>query len=68
MKPFKLFLLAAATTMSALFSFGQTGDELITKSIDAIGGKARISQIKSLYLESTAQIMGSDAPCLNSSV
>ncbi|MCW3120301.1 MAG: outer rane lipoproteinsorting protein [Chitinophagaceae bacterium] len=62
MKLSKIFLLVSATMLSAVYSFGQTADEVISKSMDAVGGKDKISKIKSIYTESTAQIMGNDAP------
>jgi hypothetical protein len=45
---------AAAPTLSA--------DEVVAKYIDAIGGKAAISQVKSVTMMTSAQIMGNDAP------
>ncbi len=39
-----------------------TVDEIVQKHLDAIGGKDAISKVKSLTMESTAQIMGTDAP------
>jgi hypothetical protein len=62
MKLSKLFLLGSVLILSALYSFGQTADDVISKSIAAVGGKDKISQIKSIYTESTAQIMGNEAP------
>ncbi len=62
MKLAKFFFLASAAMLSAVYSFGQTADEIISKSIDAVGGKDLISKINSMYTEATAQIMGNDAP------
>ena len=64
MKLLRLGLLAVATLFCGIYSFAQTADEIIAKHIDALGGKDKISKIKSIYMESTAQIMGSDAPVI----
>src|SRR4051794_21568573 len=50
-------LLACAVSLSA-----QTADEIVQKYIDAIGGKQAISQVKSISMETSVQIMGNDAP------
>ena len=61
MKSIKFLLLVlAAITTSALSA--QTVDEVINKHIAAIGGKEKLSQVKSLYTENSVDVMGSSAP------
>lgn len=49
-------------TITALLSFtmlwAQTADEIVGKHIEAIGGKEKLSQINSLYIESATEVMG----------
>lgn len=51
------FVLAGAASLNA-----QTADEVVSKFVTAMGGKEAISQVKSISMETTAQIMGNDAP------
>ena len=61
MKSIKFFLLAlAAITTSSMYA--QTVDEVISKHVDAIGGKEKLSQVKSLYSESSMEVMGNSVP------
>jgi len=39
-----------------------TADQIVARYIAAIGGKEAISQVKSISMETTAQVMGNDAP------
>ncbi|MGA2850469.1 MAG: hypothetical protein ABSE46_15845 [Terracidiphilus sp.] len=39
-----------------------TADEVVNKYLDAIGGKDAISKVKTLSVEGTMQVMGSEAP------
>ena len=50
-------VLASAVSLSA-----QTADEIVTKYVAAIGGKDAISQVKSVYLESSVTMMGGENP------
>lgn len=58
----KTGLLAASTLFSTILLQAQTADEIISKHLSAIGGKEKISQIKSLYMEGAVDIMGNEAP------
>jgi hypothetical protein len=58
---------------TALFTFiiatgshakAQTADEIINKNIDATGGKEKLSQVKTIYMEGEMEIMGNKAPSL----
>jgi hypothetical protein len=39
-----------------------TADEIVNKYVEAIGGKDKLSQIKTRYSESTSQVMGNEGP------
>jgi hypothetical protein len=61
MKKIKFLLLGiAVVAFSALQA--QTADEIIAKHVEAIGGKDKLSQVKSLYTEATMEVMGNQAP------
>jgi hypothetical protein len=45
-----------------------TADEVVAKHIEAIGGKAAISQVKSVTIESSTSVMGNDAPTVTTVV
>ncbi|HEY4936458.1 MAG TPA: hypothetical protein VII44_07750 [Puia sp.] len=57
MKPLKYFLLLIAALPGLMIANAQTAEEIIAKHIDAIGGKDKISQIKSIFTESTIFVM-----------
>ncbi|MCU7551262.1 hypothetical protein OCK74_19225 [Chitinophagaceae bacterium LB-8] len=62
MKILKTGLLAATALFSTILVQAQTADEIISKHISAIGGKEKVSQIKSLYMEGAVDLMGNQAP------
>jgi hypothetical protein len=62
MKQWKFYMLAVAAVMSANFVYAQSADDIINRYLDSLGGKDKIGQVNSLYMEATSQIMGNDAP------
>jgi hypothetical protein len=53
------FLLATA---SFTFVRAQTADEIINKYVDAIGGKDKLGQLKTVVVTNTTQVMGNEGP------
>jgi outer membrane lipoprotein-sorting protein len=62
MKILQHYLLSLIALFGVVLVQAQTADEIIAKHIEASGGKDKINQIKSIYIESTIQVMGNDAP------
>ena len=61
MKKIQLFIIALATLFTTT-AHSQTIDEIIGKHIEALGGKEKLSQVKSLYTENSMEVMGNQAP------
>ena len=55
-------LMIGATAFLATAAQSQTVDEVISKHVEAIGGKEKLSQVKSLYTENSVDVMGNAAP------
>ena len=55
-----LTIMLAVAGMSALRA--QTADEIVNKYLDAIGGKEKLVQIKTISMEGTSQAMGNESP------
>lgn len=55
-----LALLFAVTSFSAIKA--QTVDEIVAKYVDAMGGKDKLEQIKTVYITNTTQVMGNEGP------
>lgn len=62
MKTTKFFLLLLATVSFGFTAKAQTADDIIGKYVDAIGGKDKLGQIKSIYTEASVNVMGTDNP------
>ncbi|GAC1423772.1 MAG: hypothetical protein NVS9B7_13820 [Flavisolibacter sp.] len=60
----KFFRLSVALLLglASIKSYAQSAEEIIKKHIEAMGGKEKINQIKSLQLESVMTVMGNEAP------
>jgi outer membrane lipoprotein-sorting protein len=62
MKPLKICLFTLCALLSLSFAKAQSVDDIIAKHIDAVGGKDKIAQVTSVYIESNTNIMNMDAP------
>jgi hypothetical protein len=63
MKKIKSLLLVASVLLTSAV-LAQTVDEIIDKHINAIGGKEKLSQVKSLSVELSLEVMGSQGPAI----
>lgn len=66
MKPISLFIL-----ISGLFVFSsqaQTADEIIDKHLEAIGGKAKLAELKTIRMETSLSVQGMDIPVVTTRV
>jgi hypothetical protein len=57
----KTFFLSLIGIMAFAFVQAQTADDIIAKHVDALGGSDKLSQIKSVYIESTTEVMGNQS-------
>jgi hypothetical protein len=62
MKLSRFGLMAFITLISVTAIKAQTADEIISKHVDAIGGKDVLAKVKSVYSEGAANAMGNDYP------
>jgi outer membrane lipoprotein-sorting protein len=62
MKKLSCIFVSFVALLLALQATAQTADEIISKHVEAIGGKEKISQIKSLFTEGTVEVMGNTNP------
>ncbi|MGB4293330.1 MAG: hypothetical protein WBJ37_10685 [Bacteroidales bacterium] len=62
MKKVKNVLIAALLLFTVLLCHAQNADEIIDKYLKAIGGKEFIGNLKSVYIESMADVQGMQLP------
>lgn len=62
MRIVKQGLAATVVFLTVAFANAQTADDIVTKHIEAVGGKEKISGIKTLRTEGTMSVMGNEAP------
>lgn len=54
--------LLLSATLGIVTTQAQNVDEIVGKHIEALGGKTVLNSIKSIYVESTVEFMGNEAP------
>jgi hypothetical protein len=62
MKNFIRGILVVSALASAVSLSAQTAGEIVSKHVAAIGGKDAISQVKSVYMETSITMMGGENP------
>jgi hypothetical protein len=62
MKYLNLWLLTISFMAAPLLMHAQTADEIISKYVEAIGGKNNLSKINSMYMENSLEVMGNASP------
>jgi len=62
MKVFTRSFLLFITVVCFASARAQTADEIVNKYVDAMGGKDKLAQLKSIHMDMTMQVMGNEAP------
>src|SRR3954470_21222988 len=62
MKVLKQGLLLLTTLVCFASVKAQTADDIINKHINAMGGKDKLSKLKSIHMDMSMQMMGNDLP------
>jgi outer membrane lipoprotein-sorting protein len=58
----KRIILALILCFAGAGVFAQTANDIVNKYIDAMGGKAKLMQLNSVYEEMTTSVMGQEVP------
>jgi hypothetical protein len=58
MKNISQLLLLITFSLCSAFVYSQTVDEIISKHLDAVGGKDKLSALTSVHMEGTVEVMG----------
>jgi outer membrane lipoprotein-sorting protein len=61
MKSLRVVLLSAGVMLATGNLFAQTADEIVNKHIEALGGKAKLNAIKTIYTEYDIDMQGNQA-------
>lgn len=61
MKTMKTCLLTLTALFSLAFAKAQTVDEIVAKHVEAIGGKEKLAQVTSVFIESGTEVMGNES-------
>ena len=62
MKMVKSFLILIFSLTAYTGLRAQTADDIVNKYLDAVGGKDKIAQVKSIHMENTVEAMGGEGP------
>ena len=58
----KWLMVALTVCLLGGKAFSQSADDIINKNLDALGGKAKLATLNSLYTEASSQIVGQTLP------
>lgn len=62
MKYLNLCFLSICFLFASVAAKAQTADDIIAKYVEALGGKDKLSEINSIYIENSLDVMGNSAP------